>query len=60
MIAIEAGNYAIDVLKRAGESAGDAASSIFSEIQNVAEQTQRGWQRTTDSVEVPELSLIHI
>ncbi|KAF7622152.1 putative mitochondrial dynamin GTPase [Aspergillus flavus] len=50
----QAGNYAIDVLKRAGESAGDAASSIFSEIQNVAEQTQRGWQRTTDSVEVPE------
>ncbi|KAF7594693.1 dynamin-like GTPase mgm1 [Aspergillus hancockii] len=52
--ATQAGNYAIDLFKRAGETAGDAASSIFSEIQNVAEQTQRGWQNTTGNIEAPE------
>ncbi|GKZ69835.1 dynamin-like GTPase mgm1 [Aspergillus niger] len=52
--ATQAGNYAIDLFKRAGETAGDAASSLFTEIQGIAEQTQRGWQRTTDAVELPE------
>ena len=50
----EAGNYAIDVFRRAGETAGDTASSIFSELQDMAEQTQRGWQKTTGDIEVPE------
>ncbi|KKK19080.1 hypothetical protein P175DRAFT_0555354 [Aspergillus ochraceoroseus IBT 24754] len=52
--ATQAGNYAMDVLKRAGETASGAASSLFQEIQNVADQTQRGWQRTTGDVEIPE------
>jgi len=50
----EAGNYAIDVFRRAGETASDTASGIFSEIQSIAEQTQRGWQRTTEDAELPE------
>ncbi|THC93165.1 hypothetical protein EYZ11_007344 [Aspergillus tanneri] len=52
--ATEAGNYAMDVLKRAGETAGDTASALFQGLQGVAEQTQRGWQKTTEDVEVPE------
>ncbi|KAG2415344.1 protein MGM1 [Aspergillus terreus] len=52
--ATQAGNYAMDVLRRAGETAGGAASTLFSEIQGVAEQTQRGWQKTTEDIEVPE------
>ncbi|KAL2803298.1 P-loop containing nucleoside triphosphate hydrolase protein [Aspergillus granulosus] len=52
--ATQAGNYAMDVLKRAGETAGDAASGFFLGLQGVAEQTQRGWQKTTEDIEVPE------
>ncbi|KAL4888709.1 P-loop containing nucleoside triphosphate hydrolase protein [Aspergillus ambiguus] len=52
--ATQAGNYAMDVLRRAGETAGGAASTLFGELQGVAEQTQRGWQRTTEDIEVPE------
>ncbi|OQD78162.1 hypothetical protein PENDEC_c001G00241 [Penicillium decumbens] len=50
----QAGNYAIDVFKQFGESAGNTASGIFESIQNVAEQTQRGWENTTGDVELPE------
>ncbi|PYI08613.1 putative mitochondrial dynamin GTPase [Aspergillus sclerotiicarbonarius CBS 121057] len=52
--ATQAGNYAIDVFKRAGETASDAASSLLQEIQDIASQTQRGWEKTKESVEVPE------
>ncbi|KAK1144006.1 mitochondrial dynamin GTPase Msp1 [Aspergillus melleus] len=52
--ATQAGNYAIDVLKRAGETASDTASTFFVGIQGMAEQTQRGWQKTKDDVELPE------
>ncbi|GIC91912.1 dynamin-related GTPase MGM1 [Aspergillus udagawae] len=52
--ATQAGNYAIDIFKRAGETAGGAASGFFQELQNVAEQTHRGWQKTTEDIEVPE------
>ncbi|KAL4934698.1 dynamin-related GTPase MGM1 [Aspergillus undulatus] len=52
--ATQAGNYAIDVFKRAGETAGDAASGLFQGLQSVAEQTQRGWQRSTEDIEAPE------
>lgn len=49
-----AGNYAIDSLRRAGEAAGDTATGFFLELQNIADQTQRGWQRTKDDAELPE------
>ncbi|KAH1488375.1 hypothetical protein LV164_000982 [Aspergillus fumigatus] len=52
--ATQAGNYAIDIFKRAGETAGGVASGLFQELQNVAEQTHRGWQKTTEDIEVPE------
>lgn len=50
----EAGNYAMDVFKQFGETAGNTASGLFQGIQDVAEQTQRGWNRTTEDVELPE------
>lgn len=49
-----AGNYAIDSLRRAGEAAGDTASGVFLEFQNIADQTQRGWQKTKDEAGMPE------
>ncbi|EAW07647.1 dynamin-related GTPase MGM1 [Aspergillus clavatus NRRL 1] len=52
--AAQAGNYAIDIFKRTGETVGGAASSFFQELQNVADQTQRGWQKSTEDIEVPE------
>jgi GTP-binding protein EngB required for normal cell division len=51
---IEAGNYAIDVVKQAGETASGAAMSLFQGLQGVAEQTNRGWQKTKDDMELPE------
>lgn len=44
----------MDILKRAGETAGGVASGFFDELQAVAEQTHRGWQRSTEDVELPE------
>lgn len=44
----------MDVFKRAGETAGDAASGLFQGLQNVAEQTQRGWEKSTEDIETPE------
>ncbi|KAL1862364.1 mitochondrial dynamin GTPase Msp1 [Paecilomyces lecythidis] len=50
----QAGNYAIDIFKRAGETATDAASGLFSGLQGVAEQTSRGWEKTREEMELPE------
>lgn len=49
-----AGNYAIESLRRAGEAAGDTASGFFLELQQIADQTQRGWQKTKDDAELPQ------
>lgn len=54
MILVEAGNYAIDVFKRAGETASDAAGTFFQGIQGIAEQTNEGWQKTKEDIELPE------
>lgn len=44
----------MDLLKSAGETAGNTASGIFQGIQDVADQTQRGWNKTTEEIEFPE------
>lgn len=54
MVYLEAGSYAIDVFKRAGETVGDTATSVFQGLQDVVEQTQRGWRKTTEDAELPE------
>ncbi|KAI9678682.1 MAG: dynamin-like GTPase mgm1 [Caeruleum heppii] len=52
--ATQAGNYAIDVVRRAGETATGTAGSIFGGAKDIAEQTRRGWENTKDGIEVPE------
>ncbi|KAJ5937889.1 hypothetical protein N7454_004231 [Penicillium verhagenii] len=52
--ATQAGNYAMDILRTASETAGNTASSLFQGIQDAAEQTQRGWEKTTGDLEMPE------
>ncbi|EEP78511.1 hypothetical protein UREG_03357 [Uncinocarpus reesii 1704] len=52
--AAQAGNYALDLVKTASEAAGGFASGALLGIQGIAEQTQKGWQRTTEGVELPE------
>ncbi|OXV07658.1 hypothetical protein Egran_04574 [Elaphomyces granulatus] len=52
--ATQAGNYAMDMFKRVGETASDAATTVYQGLQDVAEQTNRGWQKTKDEIGVPE------
>ncbi|KAJ5226209.1 hypothetical protein N7468_007434 [Penicillium chermesinum] len=52
--ATQAGTYAMDLLRSAGDTAGSTAAGIFQGIQNAAEQTQRGWSKTTEEIEFPE------
>lgn len=44
----------MDMLKQAGETASDAATSLFQGLQDVAAQTNRGWQKTKEEFEFPE------
>lgn len=44
----------MDVLRQARDTAGDTASTLFQGLQGVAEQTQRGWNKTTEDIELPE------
>ncbi|MCJ1363863.1 dynamin-like GTPase mgm1 [Acarospora aff. strigata] len=50
----EAGNYAIDVFRRASDTASGAAGSVFGGAKDIAEQTRKGWENTKDNVELPE------
>ncbi|CAI7650991.1 hypothetical protein N7533_009502 [Penicillium manginii] len=52
--ATQAGNYAIDIFKTAGETASNTASGLFQGLQDIADQTQRGWNNTTGDIETPE------
>ncbi|EGD97657.1 mitochondrial dynamin GTPase [Trichophyton tonsurans CBS 112818] len=52
--AAQAGNYAIDVIKSAGETAGGVALDALQGLRDIAEQTQQGIQNTKDNIQVPE------
>ncbi|KZF26752.1 protein MGM1, mitochondrial precursor [Xylona heveae TC161] len=52
--ATQAGNYAMDALRRAGDVTGETAGSIFGGAMDIVDQTRRGWERTKDDVELPE------
>ena len=52
--ATQAGNYAMDMFRRAGETASGAAESVFGSAKDVAEQTRNGWVRTKENIEIPE------
>lgn len=51
---IEAGTYAMDILKTASDTASGVATSLFQGLQDIKSQTSRGWERTTGEVELPE------
>ncbi|KAL1952698.1 hypothetical protein VTO42DRAFT_4436 [Malbranchea cinnamomea] len=51
--ATQAGNYALDVLKAARESASDTTARAMERFQSILHQTQLGWERTRDEMELP-------
>ena len=50
----EAGNYAADVFRRAGETASGAAGRVYNSARDIADQTMTGWERTKEKIELPE------
>ncbi|KAI9851524.1 MAG: dynamin-like GTPase mgm1 [Thelocarpon superellum] len=44
--ATQAGNYALDLFRRAGDTATATAGTMFGGAQDIAEQTRRGWLQT--------------
>ncbi|KAI9816797.1 MAG: dynamin-like GTPase mgm1 [Pycnora praestabilis] len=51
---IEAGNYAMDIFRRAGDTASGAAGSMFGSVKDIAEQTRKGWETTKENIELPQ------
>lgn len=47
---VEAGNYALDLFKRTGESASSTAGSLWAGLGAIADQTAKGWQKTKEDV----------
>ncbi|KAI9887241.1 MAG: dynamin-like GTPase mgm1 [Watsoniomyces obsoletus] len=52
--ATQAGNYAIEVFKQAGDKASYAAGGAWTNIRDAAEQTKRGWESTTEGIGMPQ------
>ncbi|EXJ83987.1 dynamin GTPase [Capronia epimyces CBS 606.96] len=52
--AAQAGTYAMDILKRAGDTVTGTSSSMFEGAKGIAEQIGAGWQRTKDETHLPE------
>ncbi|KAI9716627.1 MAG: dynamin-like GTPase mgm1 [Chrysothrix sp. TS-e1954] len=50
----QAGTYAVDLFRRAGDSASMTANSWFQNLSEAADQTRQGFQKTRDGIEVPE------
>lgn len=51
--ATQAGNYAMDALRKGGEMASSTAGGFFEGAKGVLGQTQMGWERTKERVELP-------
>jgi len=51
--ATQAGNYAMDALRKGGELASNSAGGLFEGAKNVLGQTQTGWERTKEGIELP-------
>ena len=50
--AAQAGNYAMDVLKQAKETASDTAGTLYGRASGILAQTRDGWERTTEEVKM--------
>ncbi|KAL8843223.1 MAG: hypothetical protein Q9176_002176 [Flavoplaca citrina] len=48
--ATQAGNYAVDVLKKGGDWASQTVGGLFGGAKDIAEQTRTGWERTKDGM----------
>ena len=53
--ATQAGNYAMDLFRQAGDAVGGAAGGLFDRAKDIAEQTRRGWENTKESIDLPEM-----
>jgi len=51
--ATQAGNYAMDTLRKGKDIAGEAAGGLFGGAKSIAEQTKTGWERTKEGIELP-------
>lgn len=51
--ATQAGNYALDTLRKGGEIASTAAGGFLDGAKGMLGQTQTGWERTTEGIEMP-------
>ena len=52
--ATQAGTYAMDNIRKAGDMASGAAGTLFDGAKGIAEQTKMGWERTKDNMSLPE------
>ena len=52
--ATQAGNYAMENIRKAGDMASGAAGTLFDGAKGIAEQTKTGWERTRDSITLPD------
>ncbi|KAL8823765.1 MAG: hypothetical protein Q9191_005570 [Dirinaria sp. TL-2023a] len=52
--ATQAGNYAMENIRKAGDMASEAAGTVFDGAKGIAEQTKTGWERTRDNIALPE------
>ncbi|MCJ1476732.1 dynamin-like GTPase mgm1 [Lambiella insularis] len=52
--ATQAGNYAMGVFRQARDTASDAAEGLFDSVKGIAEQTRDGWDKTRDSIQLPD------
>ncbi|KAI9829556.1 MAG: dynamin-like GTPase mgm1 [Phylliscum demangeonii] len=51
--ATQAGTYAMDVLRRTGDTVSTTAGNWMGKVQDVAEQTRRGWDATVEGLALP-------
>jgi replication fork clamp-binding protein CrfC len=51
--ATQAGNYALDALRKGGDLASTTAGGIFDGAKGILGQTQTGWERTKEGIELP-------
>ena len=52
--AAQAGTYAMDVFKRAGDAVTGTSSSLFEGGRGIADQIGAGWRRTKEETDLPE------
>lgn len=54
MLKLEAGNWAMEGIRKAGELASGAAGNVFGGAKDIAEQTKAGWDRTKENLDLPD------